>query len=118
MPYVMLQGIRKKAKQREERREAMEAESGIVTGKADGFDRRKSKQTTSGRSSNGSSGRGAARRAGSSANGSGYVLGLSDCQLPYLAREFVGVRGCRSLSGVHGVKVPSLRDVDQAQDGA
>lgn len=84
MPYVMLQGIRKKAKQREERREAMEAESGIVTGKVDGSDQRRSKQAASGRSHG--SGRGAARRTGISAHGSGYVLVLSDRQLPCLAR--------------------------------
>ncbi|CAM9671872.1 unnamed protein product [Discosporangium mesarthrocarpum] len=32
MPFVMLQGLRKKAKQREKRREALEAEADIVTG--------------------------------------------------------------------------------------
>ncbi|CAN0113515.1 unnamed protein product, partial [Scytosiphon promiscuus] len=47
MPYVMLQGLRKKAKQREEQREAMEAEAGVVTGNA-GSARRKSAQTDRG----------------------------------------------------------------------
>ncbi|CAM9928933.1 unnamed protein product [Ascophyllum nodosum] len=52
MPYVMLQGVRKKAKQRQERREAMEAEAGLVTGTSRSV-RRKSAQTPRGRSGGG-----------------------------------------------------------------
>ncbi|CBJ27172.1 hypothetical protein Esi_0058_0057 [Ectocarpus siliculosus] len=67
MPYVMLQGLRKKAKQREERREAMEAEAGVVTGNA-GSARRKSAQTSRGRGggSGGSSRGGVSERGGGS----------------------------------------------------
>lgn len=49
MPYVMLQGIRKKAKQRQEQREAMEAEAGLVTGTRKS-ERRKSGQASRKRS--------------------------------------------------------------------
>lgn len=57
MPYVMLQGLRKKAKQREEHREAMEAEAGVITGNA-GSARSKSAQMSRGR---GGSDRGGSR---------------------------------------------------------
>lgn len=55
MPYTMLMGLRKKAKQREEQREAMEAEAGVVTGNA-GSARRKSAQTPRGRGGGGGRG--------------------------------------------------------------
>lgn len=60
MPYVMLQGLRKKAKQRQQHREAMEAEAGVVTGNA-GSSRRKSAQTPRGRGGGGGSGGGRSR---------------------------------------------------------
>ena len=44
MPYIMLQGMRKKAKQRQERREAIEVEAELVTGTSQSV-RRKSART-------------------------------------------------------------------------
>lgn len=61
MPYVMLQGIRKKAKQREERLAAMEAEAGMVTGKVVGSARRASSNTNRARTSGGERGTGSGR---------------------------------------------------------
>lgn len=67
MPYTMLQGIRKKAKQREERRAAMEAEAGVVTGRVVGSARRASAQTNRRRSGDG--GRSGDRGGGGSSRG-------------------------------------------------
>ena len=61
----MLQGLRKKAKQREERREAMEAEAGVVTGRVSSA-RRKSTQTPRGRGGRSGGGGGGSDRGGSS----------------------------------------------------
>ena len=79
MPYVMLMGLRKKAKQREEQREAMEAEAGIVAGNA-GSARRKSAQTPRGRGGGGRGG-GGSRGGGSDRGGSGSrcVLFVLSC---------------------------------------
>lgn len=68
MPYVMLQGLRKKAKQREEQREAMEAEAGVITGNA-GSARRKSAQTSRGRGGGGGGSGGGSRGGGNDRGG-------------------------------------------------
>lgn len=61
MPYVMLQGIRKKAKQRAERQAAMEAEAGVVTGKVVGSARRASSNANRASRSGGERGAGSGR---------------------------------------------------------
>lgn len=55
---MMLQGLRKKAKQREEQREAMEAEAGVVTGNAGSARRKSAQMSRSGRRAGGGGGGG------------------------------------------------------------
>ncbi|CAM9363729.1 unnamed protein product [Ectocarpus sp. 13 AM-2016] len=89
MPYVMLQGLRKKAKQREERREAMEAEAGVITGNA-GSARRKSAQTSRGRGGGGggsSRGGGSERGGGSSSFGPAPSMGMMKSGVLHISRN-------------------------------
>lgn len=73
MPYVMLQGIRKKAKQREERREGMEAEAGVITGKAVGSARRASAATNRARGGGGQRGSDSSRGGNGRSSSAGCV---------------------------------------------
>lgn len=99
MPYIMLQGLRKKAKERAEHREAMEAAAGVVTGNA-GSARRKSAQTPR----RGGGGGGGGRGGGGGAR-SGSDRGSSRCA----SRRLVWVNlHCRMSRNFARSQAPTL----------
>lgn len=91
MPYLMLQGLRKKAKQREELREAMEAEAGVITGNA-GSARRKSAQTPRGRSGGNSGGNSGGMESGGRGRGGSRYAARARCTLRFLRRFYLRTR--------------------------
>lgn len=108
MPYVMLQGIRKKAKQREERREGMEAEAGVITGKAVGSARRASAATNRARGGGGQRGsdssRGGNGRSSSAGFGPAPSMGMMKSGVLHISRNSAppGVRKRMSVQGHSG----------------